>query len=75
MPGCAPILTLLWLASALYLLWKLAARFRRAFFKAAGTVRAGDRKNGVPADLVEWMLPRASSSPSRADAIDTVAGI
>lgn len=65
--GLRQLLTLLWLGAALYLLWKLAARLRRAFSKAAGTVRAGDRKNGVPTDLVEWMLPRASSSPSRAE--------
>jgi hypothetical protein len=61
-------LTLMWLGMALYLLWKLAARLRRAFVKAAGTTRAGDRKNGAATDVVAWVLPRASSSPSRADA-------
>jgi len=54
---------------ALYLLWKLAVRLRRAFFKAAGTKSAGGRKSSVAADVVAWVLPRASSSPSRADAM------
>ncbi len=67
--GLRQLLTLLWLGAALYLLWKLAARVRRAFVKAAGTISAGDRKSGASADVVEWMLPRASSSPSRADAM------
>ena len=63
------LLTLLWLGAALYLLWKLAARLRRAFVKDAGTTRAGDRKKSATADVVAWVLPRASFSPSRADAI------
>jgi hypothetical protein len=62
-------LTLLWCGMALYLVWRLAARLRRALFRPAGTVSAGERKNGAAADVVEWVLPRASSSPSRADAM------
>ena len=64
------VLTLMWLASALYLLWKLLSKLWRIFFKAAGAKSAGDRQTKAPADMVvEWMLPRASSSPSRADAM------
>jgi len=62
-------LTLLWFGTAVYLLWKLAAKLWRTLFRAAGTASAGERKNGAPTDVVEWALPRASSSPSRADAM------
>ncbi len=62
-------LTLLWGAVVLYLFWKLAAKLRRAVLPgAAGTASAGGSKNTAP-DVVEWLLPRASSSPSRADAM------
>lgn len=63
------LLTGLWLWSALYLVWKLAARLRCALFKPAGAKSAVNRKNDAAADVVEWALPRASSSPSRADAV------
>lgn len=63
-------LTLLWLGMALYLLVKLAINVRRAHVhRGAGTVSAGGSKTSAPADVVEWVLPRASSSPSRADAM------
>jgi hypothetical protein len=62
-------LTAVWCCTAVYLLWKLAARLRRARFTAAGTASAGERKNSAAADVVEWALPGASSSPSRADAM------
>ena len=63
-------LTLLWFGMAVYLVWKLAARMRRALVRPAGTMSAGASKtNATAADVVEWALPRASSSPSRADAI------
>ena len=67
--GLRQLLTLLWCGMALYLLWKLAARLRRAFVKGAGTGSAGDRKSSATADVVAWVLPPASSSPSRADAM------
>jgi hypothetical protein len=63
-------LTLLWLGMALYLPVKLAINVRRArIHKGAGTVSAGGSKTSAAADVVEWMLPQASSSPSRADAM------
>jgi hypothetical protein len=64
-------LTAVWCGLALYLLWRLAARLRRAIFRAAGTVSAGaqSKTQSGPAEVVEWALPRASSSPSRADAM------
>ncbi len=37
--------------------------------RAAGTISAGGGKTGAAAEVVEWMLPRASSSLSRADAM------
>lgn len=62
-------LTLLWLAMAVYLVWKLA-HVRRAHVQiVAGSAGAGRSKNSAAADVVEWVLPRASSSPSRADAM------
>jgi len=61
-------LTLLWLGMALYLLVKLAINVRRARVqRGAGTVSDGGSKTSASADVVEWMLPPASSSPSRAD--------
>lgn len=62
------LLTLLWLGAALYLLWKLAARLRRSVVRSAGAASAG-RSKGTSPDVVEWALPRASSSSSRADAV------
>ena len=61
-------LTLMWCGMALYLGWKLVARLRRSIVRSAGTVRAGRSKDNSP-DAVEWVLPRASSSPSRANAV------
>jgi hypothetical protein len=64
-------LTLLWLGTAGYLAWKLAVNARRApLQRGAGKVSAGASKsNRTAADVVEWVLPPASSSPSRADAV------
>ena len=63
-------LTLLWLATAVYLLCKLVINVRPARAqKRAGTVSAGASKTDAAADVVEWALPPASSSPSRADAM------
>jgi hypothetical protein len=61
-------LTLLWCGDVLYLGWKLVARLRRSVVRSAGTARAGRSKETSP-EVVEWVLPRASSSPSRADAM------
>jgi hypothetical protein len=66
-------LTLLWLAIAAYLLWKLAVSIRGALLrKGAGTNRAGVAKTSASADVVKWVLPPASSSPSRLDATRNV---
>jgi hypothetical protein len=63
-------LTLLWLGIAVYLVRKLASvRRSRVRGGVAGTVSAGARKKGAAPDVVAWVLPRASSSPSRADAM------
>jgi hypothetical protein len=63
-------LTLLWLGIAAYLVFKLASVRRSRVKKAvAGTAGVGGRKNGAAPDVVAWVLPRASSSPSRADAL------
>lgn len=66
--GLRQLLTLLWVGAALYLVWKLAFRLRRSVVRSAGMARAGRSKDTSP-DVVEWVLPRASSSPSRADAV------
>jgi len=64
-------LTLLWLAIAAYLLWKLGVSIRGALSrKGAGTVRGG--VTSASGDVVKWVLPPASSSPSRLDAIRNV---
>jgi len=62
-------LMLLWLATALYLVCKLVLNLRPARLqKRAGNVSAGQSKTSAPAaDVVEWVLPPASSCPSRAD--------
>jgi hypothetical protein len=66
-------LALLWLGIAAYLLFKLAITFRRAVLKRrAGKVGAGEAKTSGAAEVVQWVLPRASSSPSRADALRNV---
>jgi hypothetical protein len=57
-------LTLLWLSMAAYLLWRLAVRVRGVLFRKG----AGVTKTSASADVVKWVLPRASSSPSRLDA-------
>ena len=61
-------LTLSWLATAGYLLCRLVINARPArALKRAGTVSAGASKTSAAAAVVEWALPPASSSPSRAD--------
>jgi hypothetical protein len=64
---------LLWLAVALYLLFKLIPKLyrlvvRRSPSSSARAVSAG-AKGDETLDLVAWALPPASSSPSRADAM------
>jgi hypothetical protein len=64
-------LTLLWLATAVYLVCKVALNLRPArtsSVKAAPASPAAPMKANA-ADIVQWLLPRASSSPSRADAL------
>jgi hypothetical protein len=66
--GTGKALTLLWLAVALYLVLKLANRWRRAVVRAPASASAGASKNSAAWHGVEWMLLPATSSPSRADA-------
>ncbi|HEV8039085.1 MAG TPA: hypothetical protein VGP62_09495 [Bryobacteraceae bacterium] len=61
-------LGLFWLAMALYLVCKLAAKLYRAVARRSPSVSAG-AKGGEASDVVQWALPCASSSPSRADAV------
>jgi len=65
-------LTLLWLGMAGYLVIKLAMRFgrRRPSVKAPAMPAQG--KNTARADVVEWVLPRASSCLSRAETVRRV---
>jgi hypothetical protein len=66
-------LTLLWWGIACYLLCKIAVTLRRkARQNRAGTASAGGGKSSGAVDVVEWMLPPASSSPSRAEAMRNV---
>lgn len=63
-------LALLWLGIAVYLVVKLvSARRSRVHKGIAGTVSAGGNKTVAAPAVVEWALPRASSSPSRAEAM------
>lgn len=64
-------LGLLWLGMALYLLFKLMAKLYRAARRRSKSVGAGATGDGAP-DVVQWALPPASSSPSRADAMHNV---
>ena len=61
-------MTLLWLATAVYLLCKIVLnlRPRRSSVKAVPASPVPAQTNA--ADVVQWVLPRASSSPSRAEA-------
>lgn len=66
-------LALLWFGIAAYLLFKLAISFRRARLKkSAGTAGAGEGKASEAAEVVQWVLPRASSWPSRTDVMRNV---
>jgi len=66
-------LTWVWLAVAGYLLWKLAAGIRHVCFgQRVRTVAASASKPSLSPDVVTWMLPRASSSASRAEAMRNV---
>lgn len=63
-------LALLWLGVAVYLARKLASGRRARVRKAvAGTAGGGAGNDGRGDDVVKWALPRAPSSPSRADAL------
>lgn len=69
-PGQPQALKWLWVAACLFLLWKLARKFRR---KGGGSAKVAARKPASVAPVkdaaVAWLLPRASSSPSRMDAM------
>jgi hypothetical protein len=66
-------LMLLWLGVAAYLLWKLAVSLWRVCSgRRTGVADASGNKTSTPADLVTWMLPRAASSASRAEAVRNV---
>lgn len=63
-PGLQNAMVLLWLVSAVRLLWAVAVRMRQG--RLSKKAEAGEAKAST--DVVKWALPRASSSPSRAEA-------
>ncbi len=65
--GLATPLEWLWVAVCLYLVWKLFRRVRGGFVRSAAAGAARGRAKAVAAP-VAWLVARASSSPSRADA-------
>lgn len=66
--GLGAVLICAWLADVVYLAYRLFAVMRRGFSRAP--VRsAGQPQAKVDAGPVVWLLDRASSSPSRADAV------
>lgn len=73
--GLRNVLTLLWLANAGYLVIRLAVHFggKRSSVKTAPAMPAPTKANSA-ADVVQWVLPRASSSPSRAEAMRQLPG-
>jgi hypothetical protein len=62
-------LTVLWCCVVLYLVCKLAAGILRGLRGKSGITGARGKTQGGLVDVVQWVLPRASSSPSRADAM------
>jgi hypothetical protein len=62
-------LAILWLGMAGYLIIKLAMRFGRARTSVKAPAMPAPGKHTAGVDVVEWVLPRASSCPSRADAM------
>jgi hypothetical protein len=70
-PESGKALTVLWCFVSLYLLWKvLRVAYRAVFRPKARTAAAGQAvQKAQGPDVVAWVLPRASSSPSRADAM------
>ncbi len=62
-------LTMLWFVVLVYLLWKLLAMVLSVFRRKSETAVEAGGKSAKDADMVQWLLPRASSSPSRADAL------
>ena len=73
MPGASEALreglTLLWCFMVLYLVCKLAVTIVRGLRRKSGVTRTRAKALSGQEDVVEWVLPRASSSPSRADAM------
>jgi hypothetical protein len=71
--GLLNFLALLWLGVAAYLVCRVAANLRRARTSVAVKAAPAQSKNSAVlvavADVVQWMLPAASSSPSRSDAM------
>jgi hypothetical protein len=73
--GLLNFLALLWLGVAAYLVCRVAANLRRA--RASVTVKAAPASPAAATkantagvvDVVQWVLPPASSSPSRSDAM------
>jgi hypothetical protein len=68
-PGARPsgALALIWCVACLILVWKLFSAFRRAIMRSSS--RSATRKQAKAEDApVAWLLPPASSSPSRAEA-------
>ena len=66
--GLATALTCLWLVDSLYLACKLLATIRRGFSRASVRFTAPPQAKAEATPVV-WLLDRASSSPSCADAV------
>ena len=62
-------LTALWCFMVLYLVYKLAVTIVRGLRRKSGITGSKAKAQRGAEDVVEWVLPRASSSPSRADAM------
>jgi hypothetical protein len=57
-------LTVVWCFMVLYLVYKLAVTIVRGLRRKSGVTGSKKKAQGGPGDVVEWVLPRASSSPS-----------
>lgn len=67
-------LTVVWCFMVLYLVCKLAVTLVRGLRRKSGVSGTGlkEKTQSGAGDVVEWVLPRASFSPSRADAIQNL---
>jgi hypothetical protein len=71
--GLRSVLSLVWVGVAGYLLWKLGVLWRQRSAREPKAQNT-DAIRKSSADVVRWLLPVASSSPSRAEAAGSVPG-